>query len=514
MILKEWDLSMNLKNSNLILLTIFLLALALRLFYFPQNTYFGFDQARDAYAVKEIIDGHLKITGPPTASQIFNHGVLYYYIFTPFYYLSAGDPAAVSLFLRILNACGIFLVFLIAYPMFGRTVALLAAFLFAISYEQTQFSLFLNHPSLVVLSVLIFYLGLSVWIFRKENWGLLLALFGLGLSIQFEFVEIQLIAIFILFVLLFRKELPRLKLKKLLLGLLVLFLPLSTYFISEIKNNFLNLRQAPILFNHANSFSPSNFSQFLLIINRHFHDNFVANPLIASILATGFLIIFSKLIHKGIAKSKLIFLAVWFFGGLLVYFIITNDAYFYNTGTSISLLIFAGFIISKIHIRNQKIATILLLILIFFSNIYLITKNNPSGPNQKINPQAGLLLEDEKKVLDFIYQDAKGESFAVNALTMPYNINTTWSYLFEWYGMRRYGYVPVWGGDVAEGFPGTLKVESARSQLPQKRFLIIEPQEGIPAYLKDSFLSQEENYNTTLEKRKIGTIEVWVQEAK
>ena len=146
--------------------------------------------------------------------------------------------------------------------------------------------------------------------------------------------------------------------------------------------------------------------------------------------------------------------------------------------------------------------------------MYLITKNNPLGPNQKINPQIGLLLKDQQRVLDFIYQSASGEDFAVNALTMPYNVNTTWSYLFEWYGKKKYGYVPVWGGDAAEGFPGNLKVETARSKLPDKRFLIIEPNEGIPSYLRDSFIANEENYNKTIEKKKIGTMEIWVQQPR
>ncbi|MBI4035448.1 hypothetical protein HY383_00720, partial [Candidatus Daviesbacteria bacterium] len=70
---------MNLKK-NIPLIAIFVLAIFLRLLYFPQNTYFGFDQARDAFAVQGILNGDLKIVGPPTANQIFHHGVLYYYI--------------------------------------------------------------------------------------------------------------------------------------------------------------------------------------------------------------------------------------------------------------------------------------------------------------------------------------------------------------------------------------------------------------------------------------------------
>lgn len=513
MISEEWDLFMNLKNRKTILFAIFTLAILLRFIYFPQNTYFGFDQARDAYAVRDILRGDLKIIGPPTAAGVINHGVLYYYIFTPFYFFSDGDPTLVSIFLRMLNAAGIFLVFLITLPMFGEVAALLAAFLFAISYEQTQFSLFFNHPALAVISVLIFYLGLSTWIFRKKYWGVILSFFGLGLSIQFEFVETQLIAILALFTLVFKKQMPDLNFKKVGLILITLAIPLASYIISEVKNNFPLIKNFPNLLVSSQNLNLGNSLHFF-IINRHIHDNFIAGSAVfTSIYAVLFLLALIKLLLRNDHRKELTFLTLWFFGGLLVYFVNKNDAYFYNTGTAISLLIFIGFLLYKTYSKS-RILTISLLLLIFISNTYLVFKNNQLGPNQRINPQIGLLLKDEQKVLDFIYQSAKGEEFAINALTMPYNVNTTWSYLFEWYGMKKYGYVPVWGGDAAEGYPGNLKVEKARSNLPQKRFLIIEPQEGIPAYLRDSFIANEENYSKVLEKKKIGTIEVWIQQAK
>ncbi|MCL4416439.1 MAG: glycosyltransferase family 39 protein [Actinobacteria bacterium] len=483
--------------------------------YFPNNTYFGFDQARDAYAVREILSGHLKIVGPPTANGILHHGVLYYYIFAPFYLLSRGDPVVVSLFLRILNAAGVFLLFLIVYPMFGEIAALISAFLFAISYEQTQFSLFLNHPSLAVISVLIFYLGLSYWIFKKNNWGLFLALFGLGLSIQFEFVETQLIPVFILFLLVFRKHLPKVSALNLLMGGLTFVLPLSTYIISEVSHNFFIVKQISdlIFLGQSQNTTAGSLSNFFFIITRHITDNLAASYLIAVILGLVLLIILVKLAFKGTYRKQLTFLILWFGGGLLVYFVINNDAYFYNTGTSISLLVFVAFLLSKLYAK-RRLLIIPFLLLILFSNISLITKNNPLGPNEKINPQKGLLLTDEEKIIDFIYQDAKGKKFAVNALTMPYNVNTTWSYLFQWYGKRKYGYVPVWGGDAAAGFSGNLKVETARSKLPDKRFLIIEPQEGIPAYLAKSFLSSEENYAAIVGQKKIGTMIVLIQQSR
>lgn len=506
---------MNFLGKYKLLILIFLLALVLRFLYYPQNTYFGFDQARDAYAVKEILSGDFKVVGPPTANGILHHGVLYYYIFAPFYLLSGGDPVVVSAFLRVLNSVGVFIVYPIALILFGPVAALITSFLFAISYEQTQFALFLNHPSLAVISVLIFYLGLAYWIIRRKTWGFFIALFGLGLSIQFEFVEVQLLAVMLLFLLFFRRYLPKFSTKNVVISFLSFVLPLSSYIISEIKNNFMVAKQVPslIISSSGEVALINKLYNVLFIINRNFTDNFAVNNLVSIILGLLFLALFIFLLLKKIRQKQLIFLSSWFFGGLLVYLFISNDAYFYNTGTSISLLLFAGFLLSQVFTKS-RLLTFLILTLIVFSNMYLITKNNPLGPNQKINPQIGLTITDEQKVIDFIYKTADGKDFAVNALTMPYNVNTTWSYLFEWYGRGKYGYVPVWGGDAALGFPGGLRVETARSKLPTKRFLIIEPLEGIPSYLKDNFIRTEEQYAVIIEKRRIGTMQVWVHKIK
>lgn len=505
------------KNLLLALGLIFLAALAIRFLYFPNNVYFGFDQARDAFASQEIFQGHLKIIGPPTSSPVFRHGVLYYYIFGPIYHFSGGSPEAVSAFLRVLNAVGVILIFFIAWTIFNPAVGLISAILFAFSFEQTQFSLFLNHPSLVVPALLVFYLGLALWIFKNRSYGLLIALFGLGLSIQFEFVEWQLAGIFLLYLTYFRKHLPRPNITALIWAVLAFITPLATYLIAEVKNNFSSSRYLAESFTNHSSTSgrmvASGIFDFGFIAHRFLTDNLIFEPTLA--IPTGIFLLFTLVIflRKEKYRQELVFLSLWFFGGFLVYTATRDHAYFYNTGTSISLLVFVSFLLYR-SLQSSRRLFLLFLICIIGSNLYLIAQNNQFGPNQYINPQKGLVLSDEKRVVDFIYQKAAGQEFAVNALTMPFNINTTWSYLFQWYGQKKYGYLPVWGGDAAEGYYGNLKVVRARSTLPPKRFLVIEPKDGIYPYIIDKFLQDEAIFTDTIEKRQIGTMEVWVQKPR
>ena len=87
-------------------------------------------------------------------------------------------------------------------------------------------------------------------------------------------------------------------------------------------------------------------------------------------------------------------------------------------------------------------------------------------------------------------------------------MNTTWSYLFEWYGYERYYYVPVWTGKPAQGFPGSMEYGEVRSNLPDTQFIIIEPTLGINEVDKDNFFREENYFTELLEEKYFGTIAV------
>ena len=222
-----------------VVLFIFLAALAVRLLYFPGNVYFAFDQARDSYTALEILAGDFKILGPPSAaSEKLFAGPLIYYVLAAIYFFFDRSPEAASVFFRVFNALGVFLVFLLGAKIFDKKTGLVAAFLYAVSYEEAQYSLFLSHQPLAVLPVLLFYLGLALAIFKKDKRGVILATLGLGLAIQSHYVYILLIPILVILVILFHRQIFPLKLKTVLTASAVLLLTLSTYILAELKFNF------------------------------------------------------------------------------------------------------------------------------------------------------------------------------------------------------------------------------------------------------------------------------------
>lgn len=503
------------------IVVIFLLAVSIRFLYFPENIYFGFDQARDAYESLDILKGDLKIIGPTTSFVGLNHGVLYYYILAPLYFLGNNSPEFVAAVWRIFNALGLFIIFYLAKILFDKKItAIVAVTLFAVSFEQTQFAIFLHHPSLGVLSTLIMYLGLTLVIFKHNKYGLPLAALGLGLSIQFEFPLIYLVVPFMALVGIFYKNFLRLPLKTFVISFVVFALSVASFILVEVKSNFRTVNSLIALsgFNPDKTIS-SIFNTYLYTATKMVDFNLTGNWIYAQAALIILFIIYIWFVLKKNHHKQLIFLGIWFVG-ILATFIINGGSdnleknvplYYPSVGASISLLLLSAFFIERIYRKNIYLALILMGFVIF-SNLSQITKLNPNGTILELTVQQGMLLSDEKKVIDFIYNNSNNQAFAVKAVTMPFHINSTWSYLFEWYGKNKYGYLPIWGGKNALGYPGNLPVENAQDKLPNTRYVIIEPTRGIRPGLIDDFLTEEGYFSKVVSEQKIGQFVVQKRE--
>lgn len=497
-------MDMSPKHLTVILLLLFLAAVFIRFLYFPDNVYFAYDQARDSYTALEILQGDFKLVGPPSflSDKIFP-GPLIFYIYAPIYFLFDSNPEAVSAVFRVFNSFGVILSFLIATVIFNKRVGILAALLFASSYEQTQYSLFISHQPLAVIPVLLFYLGLSLFIFKKDPRGLILSALGFGLAIQFHYGYLFLILPFLLILFIYRRSIKIPNLKIILFSLLTILTTLSTFIIAELKYHTLLS-----FFTNPSVSSSFHLKETLFIINRFFHDIFIADynfsHIIAIIAAVFFLY---AVITKKQTRKSLIFLMIWFLGGLTPYLLSGVPSYYYSAAASVGLLIAFSFLIS-VMLPKYKFLAAAFLIAVFINNFSQIITVNKTGVNSDMVIQPGMLTLNQKQALDYIYTSSSGKPFSVNALTVPVNVNTTWGYLFEWYGEKKYGNLPVYGGDAAEGYKGNLKVVKARSELPDSQFLIIEPTLGIRESFRDNFFREESYFTKILEEKKFGVITV------
>lgn len=492
---------------KIILSMVFMFALFFRFIYFPDNIYFGFDQARDAFISSDIYKNlDFKIIGPSTAAENLFHGPLYWYLIGPLYLIGNGNPMLPSAFLLVLNASGVFLIYLIGHSLFNRKVGVIASLVYAVSFEQTQYAMYFGNPSAAVLTVMMFYGGLAAAIFKKNWVGIPIAILGLGLSVQFEFFFIYLFLVLAVFSLIFYSEtILLLSRKTIIWSALCLLISTFTFVLAEIKFDFrtLNALLDIALADGGNGGVMQSANIYWSKLTQHINDNLLSgNTAVTNILLITLLgIAIYFVVALKATGRKIIFLLLWFLSSVFLFIFGTPNLYYSNLGISPALILLASFIGWKIY-SKYKLMGIFLLVLVLFNNLTFVV-NNKGGITSGIYVQEGMLLSREKMIVDYIYQKSGGKPIVVSALTMPLKINTTWAYLFNWYGKDKYGYVPYWSGEAAVGYPGSLPVWKSEEE-EYIMFNIVEPTRGIRPAFVEQFLIEQEQYGKVTEEVRFG----------
>lgn len=491
---------MNLLRRHLLVFVIFCLGFFIRIRYLPGGSLmFSYDQARDAFTVQELLHGDIKIQGPPTSTRDFYHGVLYYYVIAPGYWLGQGSPIIAAMWLSFINSFAIFLTYFIGLRLFkSKSLAALTSLLIAVSYEQTQYAIYLSNPALAILFVPLLYYGIWQWQ-RRLTIGPILAGLGLGLSFQSNFIFIY-HSIVLLILILFKKI--SITQKILFLLLLTFTVTISSMLVSEIKFGFPS-RNGPVnlLFNHSTytkfKVSPltifnSSVYQFKRLISLN------TLPTHPTLVVIGFVMayIFVKprpswwwLFSLGLVS----FAPPLIVGGITTPYI--------HAGLGHLVIIFVVYFISRI---KPSILKAIIIFLIVLSNLAYIKRQNSQGLTE-FAIQKTMTLRHELDAIDYMYSEAAGEPFTFNSVTSPLYINTTWSYLFNWYGKSKYGYLPFWHGENQVGQPGD---NLSASLSTRKVFVVIEPSQGIPVDLVDKVLDKEKYFSTFNHQKQFGEITV------
>lgn len=159
---------------------------------------------------------------------------------------------------------------------------------------------------------------------------------------------------------------------------------------------------------------------------------------------------------------------------LLVFQSRTNQ----HTLVGLSPLIFiVAASVSYALLKNKKALLVIVVGVFALINVAQIHKTKTTKINA-LGVQQGATLHDQISLLDYVYSEAQGNQFSISTLTNPLGYNTTWSYLFHWYGKNKYQYVPsFFGPDQAGIFAGDLLPRT--SEAAAMHFTIYEPPEGI-----------------------------------
>lgn len=508
----------------IILLGIFCLGYLLRVLYLKDlSLTFGYDQARDAFVTQQILSGDLKILGPPASTSGLYHGILYNYLLVPAYLFGA-NPINAAYWFAFLNTLTIFVVFYLTFLLTKKTgPAFVASFLFAISFEATQYANWLSNPTIGVWTVSFIYLGLWAWIAAPSAgsgqgkwWGSILTGLGLGLSIQAEVFLLYHAVPVLLWLFVARRKIKR---KDIFKFLIFCSLAVSTMIVGEIKFGFRSIGGVLQLLSSQDSLvAGRGLGDFVVLFLNQLGKVFAYSTYPGNIGYGGVfvlvLIILGFISWRSTKKNSISnvswqpFLITWLLSHLMVVSVGGISTPFLLVGIGTAVSIFVGIHIYNWWVQGKKILAGIILVIIVFGNLGMIFKENPKG--QTIFAiQKDMLLSKQLKAIDYTYAESHGNMFSINSLTSPLWINIVWDYLYKWYGLEKYGYIPGWHGKDQVGQLSMLpKTESDTSIY----FLIIEPMAGIPVKYLPETIAEEDGVSKLIEEKSFGELIVQKRE--
>jgi 4-amino-4-deoxy-L-arabinose transferase-like glycosyltransferase len=459
--------------------------------------------------VQELLGGHLKLLGPSVSGiPGFFHGVLYYYVIAPAYFFGHGSPVVVAYYLSFINAIGIFIIFYLVKKMTGNFFpSLIASLLYAVSFEQTQYATWLSNPAMGVWFILLTYIGLYLWLKEKKNIYLILLGLSFGFAIQSDVslaYNIVPIAIWLFYS---RKNLGKRQVVSLVLPFL---LAVSSMILAEFRFGFTSIEGIKHILGGQQIQGPKQeLGDYLLAYVNRMGDVFAYNlfPYVSAfggLMGLGILIRYLSVLGKKEYKYglEIKFLITWVLAYLVAASVGGVTIHHITVGTGLGLIILTAFLIWEIY-ENNKIIAVLLLIFIVAANVGKTIQENYKG--QTIFAiQTDMILTNELKAVDYTYQTANGKPFSISTLTSPLFINTTWSYLYNWYGKTKYGYLPYWIGNDQVGQLGN-DLQKAPSNIPS-HFFIMESTIGIPDTWITYAKGDQESMSKLVDQKDFGQI--------
>lgn len=204
------------------------------------NIFFHTDIARDFLLMQDIVDNrNLTLIGPRSGAipGLF-HGPLWIYLNLPAYILGNGNPLFVGWFWILLYILSLFIIYYAGKKMFDKDIAILSVLLLSVVTILYARNLFNPYGALMVTPLFFYFFHkyLQTRLLKK----LILSLFLLGIITQFQMafgVPILILTFFYLLFFLYKNK----KLNH-LISFFVLLLPLLSFLLFDLRNNFLQIR--------------------------------------------------------------------------------------------------------------------------------------------------------------------------------------------------------------------------------------------------------------------------------
>lgn len=416
-----------------------------------------FDQGRDLLAASSIVDGHLTLIGPTTGLAGVFHGPLWYWLLAVFSFLGRGDPKFILGLIILLYATTQFWLYWTVKKYYGFWLAVIILGLVSFSPFFVANVGQLWSPNLVVLATMIAAVAL-IEIATGKKWYWLLGL-ALGVNIQFEAAGGTFLAIATILALVLVKP-TAVKLKDYLtlfggfvLTLLpqILFEARHGFLMTKHVINYLGERPADLIAEYG--FKTVEYKTGLFFDNFHklfFDENVTLNLAFIFLLFVFALKTFvgNRTTKKTIKISEKLIL-IWgveiiFFMWLAVNFytdVVWNHFLF---PISVFYMITISFLLFNFYKVFPKAS--LMLILFTFLGILIPFLKDLKADGEYIGDHS--VFRNKLKIIDEVYNDAGELPFNV-VVYEPTTFSYGWDYLFNWYGHKTYGKLPV-GNDLKQ----------------------------------------------------------------
>ncbi|MBP9817644.1 glycosyltransferase family 39 protein [Candidatus Shapirobacteria bacterium] len=427
-----------------LLITIWLIGLFFRCYRQNQMLSFYYDQGRDALMATDIINfKHFPAIGPTTGIQGLLLGPLWYYLITPGYLLSRGNPAYAAWFISLIESFSIPLIYLILEKYWHKNSGYLGAFFWSFSYYLIRSSRWFSNPSPLPTVVFLLILCLiKIFQEKKYHYSIPLA-FLLGVALQLEAASaIFFFPIIGLIALLNFSTSKKISYQLYLKSFFAFFILLIPQILFEFKNKFI-VTQAFLGFltGKVNSDTGKSWAvpsikfvgRRLIDYYEIFFSKLDTNTTISS---TIFLIIFTFglfFLLKKLPQSTFIqIIVIWLFLPLvLLLFFVGNygtlyDYYLTGLFPAFFLLFTMGLTVFALNIFS--LITVVGVIGLFINGNLSFTKNyitaGTDGPSN-------VSLGNEILAVDYVCQQYKEKPFTLNIYVPPV-IPYSYNYLFYW----------------------------------------------------------------------------------
>ncbi len=409
---------------------------------------FTYDVGRDMLEVQKIVQYFdIPLIGQTTGLGGLYYGPWWYYLLTPSFFLSGGDPQIVALFMVMVGLAAVMLGYLLGKIISGRGLALLLASFLSFSVVMIGYSVQIWNPNVAPF----FLLLLFIFIFKESKRRKINAMrniiigFILGLLLDAEIVFGVLLigGVIVSYIVIERKRVLSFDKLFIFFGFLITLLPRIIFELRHdfimTKSLFMQKSEEQQIFDFLNFFNvlPDRVHVFLIQIGETFGLGFYHSVFFTSLILF-FLIVFRKKIkktEKRIVLVSFIIIAVFLVGSSLFARAVWGH---YIVGLPVLYIIIVSVALLALIRSYRVVGIITTIVLIFICLRPADVVNAMRNPYWEGN---AAVYRNQVAVIDYVYKIAAEKKFNYIVYT-PAVHDYPYQYLFSWYGKNRYGYIP------------------------------------------------------------------------